>query len=245
MLTEIVAHRGYPKKAPENTLASFKKALAFSIDILEIDVHLTKDQQLVIIHDEAVDRTSNGHGFVKDKTLEELLKLDFGSWFSPKYNDEKIMCLSELLVLLKKINFSKKLLIEVKTDHFAYPGIEALLVKTIAQFDTHKYQIIYQSFNIATLLKIAKLDKSANLAALFFYPTWQILCLSKKNLITAIHPDNRWLINRIFWLKPSMIRPWKVNDPQKIRKILKCQLAGVITDEIELALDLRKEIQGG
>ena len=75
---QIVAHRGLPEDYPENTLIAYKHALMLHIDMLEIDVHYTKDKQLVIIHDDTIDRTSNGKGKVKDYTLEELREFDFG-----------------------------------------------------------------------------------------------------------------------------------------------------------------------
>ena len=245
MLTEIVAHRGYSKVAPENTMVAFKKALALNIDVLEIDVHLTKDQQLVIIHDESVERTSNGQGMIKDKTLNELLKLDFGRWFAPEYCNEKIPLLKDLLNLLAEIKFDKTLLIEIKTDHVAYEGIEAVLIQTLAKYDTNNYHIILQSFNLQTLININKINDKLDLAALIFYPTWQLLRLDNKNLFTAIHPDNRWLINRYFWFRPTKVRPWKINKVKDMKIILKHNLQGLITDEVELALALRKEIQGG
>ena len=66
--TQIIAHRGYRAVAPENTLPAFEAALAYQPDMLEMDVHLTLDGHLVVIHDEKVDRTTNGTGFVKDMT---------------------------------------------------------------------------------------------------------------------------------------------------------------------------------
>ena len=76
---QIVAHRGLSQKYPENTLEGFKAALMQHIDMLEIDVHFTKDKQLVVIHDDSIDRTSNQKGKVKDFTLEELKQFDFES----------------------------------------------------------------------------------------------------------------------------------------------------------------------
>src|ERR1043165_3473631 len=77
----VIAHRGFSGIAPENTLAAFKKALAINVDYLELDVHLTKDNQVVIIHDKSIDRATNGKGKVRDFTLEELRKFDAGTWF--------------------------------------------------------------------------------------------------------------------------------------------------------------------
>ncbi|MBD5071934.1 glycerophosphodiester phosphodiesterase, partial [Xanthomonas citri pv. citri] len=79
----IIAHRGASGYAPENTIAAFDLAVKMNADMIELDVQLTKDRQIVVIHDDRVDRTTNGSGFVKDFTLEELQKLDAGSWYGP------------------------------------------------------------------------------------------------------------------------------------------------------------------
>jgi glycerophosphoryl diester phosphodiesterase len=82
-------------------MAAFKTALEFGVDGLELDVHLSKDGELMICHDEKVDRTTNGHGFIKDYTQQELWKFDAGSWFDPRFAGEKMPKLSELLELIK------------------------------------------------------------------------------------------------------------------------------------------------
>ncbi|MCE3399617.1 glycerophosphodiester phosphodiesterase, partial [Staphylococcus aureus] len=110
---------------PENTLIAYKHALMLHIDMLEIDVHYTKDKQLVIIHDDTIDRTSNGKGKVKDYTLEELREFDFGVKRGDAFKGERIPTFDEVLDLVN--NFSKKLLIEIKTPS-QYPGIEEMIV---------------------------------------------------------------------------------------------------------------------
>ena len=92
----LIGHRGYSSIAPENTKLSFDAALLYKFDGLEIDVHQTKDNQIVVIHDETVDRTSNGSGSIKDMTLEELRKLNFASKFHMY-----LICQSKLYWLIK------------------------------------------------------------------------------------------------------------------------------------------------
>ena len=89
MMTVIVlAHRGYSAKAPENTMAAFELALAVGADGIELDVHMTRDGEIVVIHDDTLDRTTNGKGPVSDQTMAELRELDAGSWFSPEFAGE-------------------------------------------------------------------------------------------------------------------------------------------------------------
>ena len=80
-MSKIYGHRGFSGKYPENTMLAFKKAIEIGCDGIELDVHLTKDNELVIIHDEDIKRTANGQGLVRDMTLEELRKFDFSAGF--------------------------------------------------------------------------------------------------------------------------------------------------------------------
>ena len=95
----VVAHRGLLQHAPENTLANFRACLELRLG-LEFDVQRTKDQQLVCIHDDTVNRTTNGTGNVADLTMEEIRRLDAGSWFDPKFAGEKVPTIEEVLKLV-------------------------------------------------------------------------------------------------------------------------------------------------
>src|SRR3972149_9393656 len=97
----VIAHRGFSGQAPENTLASFKKARELGSDMIELDVRFSKDGHMVVMHDDTLDRTTNGRGKVADYTLKELKQLDAGSWFAPQFSDERIPNLNEVLELAK------------------------------------------------------------------------------------------------------------------------------------------------
>lgn len=103
--TLVIAHRGASSQAPENTLAAFRLAKELGADGVETDVRLTADGQLVLGHDDAIDRTSDGHGLISGMTLEELKTFDFGSWFSEAYAGEKILTLDEFLEAVKELDF--------------------------------------------------------------------------------------------------------------------------------------------
>src|SRR5258708_7642232 len=94
----VIGHRGAMGECPENTFVSFERALELGADWIERDVHLTRDGALAVIHDELVDRTTDGHGFVKDHTLAELKRLDAGAWFGPEHAGQRIPSLDEVLV---------------------------------------------------------------------------------------------------------------------------------------------------
>ena len=98
---QIVAHRGASADRPENTLAGIGRAISSGATAVEVDVRTTKDNHLVILHDATLERTTNGRGPVRKKTLAELKRLDAGSWFSPKYSGERIPTLGEVLTLCR------------------------------------------------------------------------------------------------------------------------------------------------
>ncbi len=98
----VMGHRGWDAKYPENTLLSFRKALELGIDIIEFDVTQSADGQLVVIHDDTLNRTTNGKGPVSAQRLADLKRLDAGSWKSPEFAGERIPTLDETLDLLKE-----------------------------------------------------------------------------------------------------------------------------------------------
>ncbi len=118
-MTKIFAHRGSKGTHPENTLASFKEAVRVGSDGIELDVHLTKDGQLVVIHDETVDRTTNGTGEIRNLTLAEIKAMDAGSWFKNDFAGEKIPTLDEVLHLLKELSFHRSIKYRVKNRYYS------------------------------------------------------------------------------------------------------------------------------
>src|SRR5277367_2784856 len=98
----VIAHRGASGHAPENTLAAFKRAIALGATFIETDLQLSRDTRFVAIHDDTVNRTTNGHGKVHDLTLAELRRLDAGSWFGSEFTGERVPTLEEILEFAKK-----------------------------------------------------------------------------------------------------------------------------------------------
>ena len=152
---EIFAHRGFSSRAPENTLAAFRLAAQLPIAGIELDVQLTKDNKVIVIHDEIVDRVTNGKGFVKDHTYEEVSKLDAGSWFSKEYEGEHIPLLEEVFELYK--DNSLIIIVELKTAAIQYAGIEEKVNKLIEQYNMVERAII-SSFNHYSLKKIKRIN---------------------------------------------------------------------------------------
>lgn len=160
---ELFAHRGSSGTHPENTLAAFKEAARLPVHGVELDVHLTKDGEIVVIHDEAIDRTSNGNGLVKDMTLQELKKYDYGSWFSEAFEGETISTLEEVFHVYAKNNHIIN--IELKSDVYAYEGLEEKVIALIGQYGFEE-RVIISSFNHEAIRKIKQLQPKLVTAAL-------------------------------------------------------------------------------
>lgn len=153
---KVIAHRGGAKLAPENTLAAIKQAVDLGVDMIEIDVILSKDGEIIVIHDSKIDRTTNGSGVVKEMTLAEIKRYDAGSWFDAKFAGEKVPTLAEVF---SAINGRSTLLIEIKDGDEAYPGLERKVVDAIHQHRANAW-VIVQSFNEASVLRVKAMDSS-------------------------------------------------------------------------------------
>ena len=123
--TLVGGHRGNPAEHPENTLASYRSALELGVDLIECDVHLTADDELIVIHDHTLERTTDGHGLVRQRTLAELRELDAGG-------GEKLPLLDEVVELARG---RAGLVIELKQAPLPYPGLEEKVVAAVRRLD--------------------------------------------------------------------------------------------------------------
>ena len=152
MKTKVWAHRGASAYAPENTLEAFLLAAEQGADGVELDVQLTKDGEMVVVHDEEIDRVSDGSGFVKDYTLAELKILNFNKTH-PEYQDVKIPTLREVYEALKPTGMTIN--VELKTGIFWYKDLEKKVLELTKEMEMED-RVIYSSFNhAATLLQLS------------------------------------------------------------------------------------------
>ena len=161
---KIFAHRGSSGNFPENTIAAFKEAARLPVFGVEFDVHMTADGELVVIHDESIDRTSNGTGFVKDMSLSELKTYDFGSWFSSDFLGEPIPTLSEVVDVFDSTDH--KLNIELKSDIFPYEGMVGKVLDLLAERQMES-RVVISSFDHAAIQSVKRLNPEIETAALF------------------------------------------------------------------------------
>lgn len=144
---KVWAHRGASGYAPENTMDAFRKAIEMKADGIELDVHLTKDGEVVVIHDEVLDRVSDGTGRVQDFTYNELKKFNFNK-LHPEYKEEEIPTLEEVYQLIKPTDLTIN--VEMKTGNTFYPGMEDKVLELTKKYDMMD-RIIVSSFNHYTI----------------------------------------------------------------------------------------------
>lgn len=160
---KVIGHRGASELAPENTIASINLALKLNPDRIEIDVQQTLDSVIILMHDITLDRTSNGTGLIKEKTFQEISKLDAGGWFSNDFSEEKIPTLENILEL---VNGKCKLIIEIKKGNDYYPNIEKNVLEVIKKQRAEKWVIIH-SFDYKILERVHELNSNISLQKLF------------------------------------------------------------------------------
>ena len=236
-MTKVFAHRGASGYAPENTLTSFRLAREQGADGVELDVQLTKDGQLVVIHDETLDRTTDGTGWVKDFTLSELKALN-ASMGSKAYPDEKIPTLDEVFDVLA--DSSMVINIEIKDSVVPYPGIAEKVLEMIDQRNW-EYRITISSFNHITLAHIRQIGSLVYTGVLFqdvLYEPWNY---AHQLWATALHPHFQYVDavpNLIEESRNSLleINVWTVNEVADIDRMIARGVDGIITNYPDRAL---------
>ncbi|WP_020589364.1 glycerophosphodiester phosphodiesterase family protein [Desulfobacter curvatus] len=161
-LPKIWAHRGASAHAPENTIEAYQKAIELGSDGIELDVQLSKDGKLVVIHDEQIDRTSNGSGLVKDLYLEELWTFNYNNK-NTVYKHCRLPLLEEVLELVKHTDL--ELNIELKTGVIQYLGIEQKIDQMLRKYNMVD-QVIISSFNHYSLGRMRKCNKAIRMGVL-------------------------------------------------------------------------------
>lgn len=227
--TIVFGHRGYPAKFAENSMEGFRNAVENGAEGIEFDVHLTKDSVPVVMHDEQVDRTTDGSGYIKDYTLQELRKLHLA-------NGERVPELKELFALLE--NRDLQINLELKTNTIHYPGIEKIVL-SLAQNYHFIHPIIYSSFDYVTLKNCQEIDPKQIYCYLTDEDVTNSAKLVKDNHFAGIHPGK-------FLPATEAIteRIWTVDDPQTAKKYFQEHVAGIFTNNYPAMIKLRDQIQG-
>lgn len=248
MMTKIYAHRGAMGTYPENTMLAFEKAIEMGVDGLEIDVHMTSDGSLVVIHDENVERTTDGEGLIKDMTLEQVGNLSVGSRYrdfgayEESWNQEKVPTLQEVLELVEHHNL--ELNIELKTNKVLYEGIEEKVDAMVSGYSI-EHKVIYSSFHLPTMIRMKTIDPNARIAWLNKKVPSIIYDYINTLKLDALHLSYKSVLKKVEKIGKSedKVRVYTVNDEESANQIFELGVEAIMTDFPEEMIRARKEYE--
>lgn len=247
----ILAHRGASAYAPENTIAAFQLARELGADGVEFDVQLTKDKIPVIIHDDTVDRTTDGKGRVDSLTIAEIARLDAGSWKTEDYRGEPIPTLAQVLDALadwmNPVGHEQPALvnIELKTERIFTDGLEREALNVIARYNI-QHRVILSSFSPLSLHRAKQINPRYRRGLLYeenmpiyFRRAWLRFLADPR----AMHPKHTMIDeNYMRWAnsKKLEVNTWTVDDPDEARRLAALGINAIITNKPDLIRDALK-----
>lgn len=249
-----VAHRGASGHAPEHTLASYKLGDEMKGDYIEIDLQMTKDGKLIAMHDESVDRTTNGTGLVKDYTLEQLKELDAGSWFNEKYPEKANPAYEGLQVptleqVLQTFGKDARYYIETKSPE-VYPGMEEELLRILNKYNLtgvneRSSKVLIQSFSQESLLKMHNLNPNLPLIQLISYKEPATISEGELQELTEYAVGVGMSASKIDETYVQKVRsagllihPYTVNEKEQMTRLLDWGVTGMFTNYPDLLSDV-------
>lgn len=226
----IIAHRGFSGRYPENTMLAFRKAIEAGCDGIELDVHLAKDGTLIVMHDERVDRTTNGIGEIRGMTAQELRRLDAGAVMPGKFPFEPIPTLEEYFELVKNLPIVTN--IELKNSVIWYEGMEEKVIRLVRAYRLED-RIIFSSFNHESAALCRAL--APEIPCGFLYDCWLLHAgvYARQNGVQYLHPSfyslNDEVIDGIH-SEGVGLNVWTVNDEDVMRHLAEKNVHGIITN---------------
>jgi len=224
----VIAHRGASAAAPENTIAAFELAIAEGADGIELDVHLSSDDQPVVIHDERVDRTTNGSGSVRDRTLRELKRLDAGGWHGDRFRGQRIQSLQEVF---ERFRDRTRFWIELRGGSDLYPGIEDRVVSMIEIYDVLDSALV-QSFDREALARIRSLNAEVRTGVLTDTTPLGPLIASLAPPHALCPSIDLMTDDELAGIRAAGLDcyVWTVNEPAHMDRLIDLGVSGIITD---------------
>lgn len=242
-MVKVIAHRGSSGGYPENTMTAFLEAERVQADGIEMDVRFTKDKKLVVIHDETVDRTTDGKGKVSSFNLTDLKKLNAGAKHPNYHNKEEILTLKEYLDWAHQTNLI--LHVELKYSKDTYPEYESDVLALLATYNLDE-RITISSFNAKGLAKIAKMNPDIKLGLLYSKKIDEPITYIEKMNIGALHPSKK-IINKKTVTEAINndvpIRIFTVNAEKELKKYFLMNCSAIITDYPKRALQVKRSLQ--
>jgi len=233
----IFAHRGACRVAPENTLPAFRAAIDLGADGAELDVQYSSDGKIVVMHNQTLDKTTNGAGRVTAHTFEELRALDAGAHFAPKFAGTPIPTLDEVLDLARN-----KLLLNIELKALESPTVN-LGVDVVARVRAHDMadQVVISSFNPMALRRAKKAGPEIECALLTApdLPGWMRARLTLWfSRMDSMHPEYPMVDEGYMaWARSRKlpVRPWTVNEEADMRRLIALGVDAIITDVPDVA----------
>lgn len=226
-----IAHRGFSGNYPENTMLAFEKAIEAGADGIELDVHFSKDGEVVVIHDERIDRTTDGEGYVVDFTYEELSGFDASAGFAGVYGFNKIPTLREYFELVKPVEgFITN--IELKTSINEYPGIEKAVLELIDEFGLED-RIIISSFNHYSIMRTKAINSRIRCGFLESSWIYNFGEYTKARGVECVHPLFLSLNeDSVAEIKSNgiQINTWTVNKEADVERLYNLGVDAVISN---------------
>jgi len=219
-----IGHRGASGYAPENTLAAFQRAMELGADAVELDVQLTRDEQVVVIHDYRVDRTTDGRGAVRRLLLDELKRLDAGSWFSQKFQGEKIPTLHEVLAFAKG-----KMLLNIELKKTPEPEMLVLAVRSLLQEFSMTRDCLVTSFDKKAVEEVMKQMPDVRCGLLFEKFSREYLAGGWSFLAPRSEAVDKRLCDAAEKAKKQLLT-WTVNDVDEMQRLVNLGVGRIITN---------------
>ena len=224
----VIGHRGASADAPENTIAAFELALEQGADGIELDVHLSADEQPVVIHDFTLERTTDGAGPVSDHRVRELKRLDAGGWHDRRFRGQRVQTLQEVL---ERFRDRARFWIELKGGSTLYPGVEERVVSMIEIYDVVD-RVLVQSFDHVAIARVRTLNREIPVGALVAQAPLDPALLDRET-VSAICPGAHVLsapLLREIQGAGLACYVWTVNEPAQMDRLVEWGVNGIITD---------------
>ena len=241
MTTQVWAHRGASAYAPENTLEAFELAIRMGADGVELDVHVSADNELMVIHDETVNRTSNGRGRVVDQTCAALKKWDFSNGMAD-YENIKIPTLREVYELIRPSGLFVN--VEMKSDIIIYWGVWEKLIALEREMGMQG-RVLYSSFNHYVLRELRKVDADAKIGLLYGGAIVDPWIYAEYMQANALHPNCGAVLGYMDMIEACTkrgiaINTWTVDDPAAMQQLSRAGVHTLITNKPDVALGIVK-----
>lgn len=237
-MVRVIAHRGFSGKYPENTACAFRAALELNVHMVEFDVRLTKDEQLVIMHDATVDRTTNGSGQVAEMTLSQLEVLDAGGWFDSRFAKERIPTLREALDLLEG---KVRLNIHLKAFASAREVLVSRVVAELAEMDLVDHCFIASDEETIELAK--RMQPAIAICNLSTSPFGTYIDRSMAIGCSILQPSNRQVTPEFVATahqEGMEVNPFYADDAEEMLRLIECGVDGILTNHPDLLMQIQR-----